>query len=636
METVLTKEDIGSGIYTGKQTKRIRKTYNIKGNYCDDIAKGIFCQPCSLIRNDLEIRRREKVDNNIELAAGLHPPLPFGEENYRQMYAMPVTEGYRTEPYMTAANIPIQQGREMHFHPGAEGSGGQGARPVPLYPTEQEIRDHERSWRGLDPLPEIPQVASPLEGIERRAQLLTPISEQDSLDDPRLQQLRENNPQFPQVRHWLRSMSPLDGDKPIVEKTILVAGPGNPPSVVSPHGKPCPEACPKPDKKLKRSQKPEHKTSTKLSSKKKLQTAGTPKRTPDILAEPSVGATRPRAASAGAGGPVSGPVEIKRILEHNLSTDIRVASPSESQRQHSLQADMFVASPLESQHQHSLQDDTVVSDASGPQRQHSLQADPRVTTSDPSPMPEHDLTADEVVEGLASTGREHSLGADRRISVGETPVRQHSLDSDTVISLEEEPESSSSPEPEQGHDLGEDPQVTVSLANIQSHDLESDTRVPTPKLLQPQEHSISRDIRVPTPTSRRPRSHGILLDERVPTPELVRLNMEHDILQDSRVLAPNPANKEHDLQADERVESLGPSRPKQHSIRGDARVPESGDQIREHGIQSDDVVASSSSSSQGRIKDHSLSADKKVSQRAYQLLESFLEQDKRSGSKGSK
>ncbi|KAK0652312.1 PLAC8 family-domain-containing protein [Cercophora newfieldiana] len=136
---------IGSGIYTGKQTKRIRKTYNIKGNYCDDVAKGIFCQPCSLIRNDLEIRQREKVDNNnIELAAGLRPPMPLGEENYRPIYAMPTTEGYQREPYMTTANIPIHQGREAHSHPDGDESGGQGSHTVPLYPTAEEIREHER------------------------------------------------------------------------------------------------------------------------------------------------------------------------------------------------------------------------------------------------------------------------------------------------------------------------------------------------------------------------------------------------------------------------------------------------------------------------------------------------------------
>ncbi|KAK0619766.1 PLAC8 family-domain-containing protein [Immersiella caudata] len=637
---------IGSGIYTGKQTKRIRKTYNIKGNYCDDVAKGIFCQPCSLIRNDLEIRRRERVDTNIELAAGLRAPMPFGEENYRPIFVMPNTEGYRREPYMTAVNLPIHQVRGSHYHPR-----GEDPHAEPLYPTEEEIREHERRWKELAPLPEIPHVASPLENIERRSQLLTPISEQDSLEDPRLQQLRENVPKFPQVRNWLRSMSPSAEDQPTVERTILVAGLGNPPSIVSPQGKKCPEACPKPEKKLKKplkqSRNPKVKT-PKLSSKKKTQPDDSPKRAPETLVTPNIMEIEAPVTA----GPVAGPVEVRQTPEHNLSADVLVTSPTESQRQHSLQADVFVASPPGSQHPHSLKDDAIVSSASGSQRQHSLQADPRVLTADPSPAPEHDLDADELVQVLPFTGREHSLGADRkisageasvrqhslgvdrRVSVGEPYVRQHSIDSDEVISVEEEQELPRSEAESQGHDIQQDPEVTIDLVAAQSHDIDSDTRVPTPKLLQRREHSLSRDIRVMTPTSKGPRSHGIHIDERVPTPELVRLNLEHDILQDSRVLTPSPASRQHDLQEDERVESSVQSQqPRLHSIRSDAQVSEPGSQAREHGIQSDDVVASSATK---RPKDHSLSADKKVSNRAYQLLESFLEQDRKSAGKGAK
>jgi hypothetical protein len=428
---------------------------------------------------------------------------------------MPVTEGYRREPYMTTAKLPIHHGREVHFHPepGAEGS-----RAVPLYPTEDEIKDHERSWKGLGPLPEIPHIASPLEGLERRSQLLTPISEQDSLEDPRLQQLRENVPHFPQVHHWLRSMSP--------------SAENNPPSVGPSQGKSCPEACPKPDKKLKKPHKPARNLRgkiPKLGSKKKTETGKATKRNPDTLVTPTIRATEPPVASASSGGPVAGPAEVRRTPGHNLTANIVVARPPESQRQHSLKADIFVSSPSESRHPHSIQDDAVISNASRFQRQHSLQADPCVTTSDPSPAP-HVLEADEVVQFLPLTGREHSLGVDRRLSAGETPVRQHSLASDAVITLEKDPEFSVSDAESQGHDIQQDPEVPVSLATVQPHDLESDTRVPTPKLLQPREHSLSRDIRVLTPTSKGRLCHGIHLDERVPTPELVRLNMEHDIL----------------------------------------------------------------------------------------------------------
>ncbi|KAK0720537.1 hypothetical protein B0H67DRAFT_643780 [Lasiosphaeris hirsuta] len=92
---------IGSGIFTAKQTKRIRETYSIKGTYGDDVAKGIFCQPCSLIRNELEVRRRETDKRAGELASG---PFPLGELNYQPIYAM-ATEGYRLEPQMTSQNL---------------------------------------------------------------------------------------------------------------------------------------------------------------------------------------------------------------------------------------------------------------------------------------------------------------------------------------------------------------------------------------------------------------------------------------------------------------------------------------------------------------------------------------------------
>jgi hypothetical protein len=572
--------------------------------------------------------------------------MPLGEENYRPIFAMPNTEGYRREPYMTTANLPIHQGRESHYHPDLNES-GENSHAVPLYPTEG-IREHERKWKGLGTLPEIPHVASPVENIERRSQLLTPISEQDSLEDQRLQQSRENVPKFPQVRNWLRSISPSAGDKTTVERTVLVAGPGNPPSIVSPQGRTCPEACPKPEKKPKKPSKPSRNLKVKapkLSNKKKTPMDDARKRTPEILAMPNLVETEEPVAA----GPVAGPVEVIRTPEHNLSVDVLVASPPESQRLHSLQADMFVASPSGSQHPHSLKDDAVVSNASGFQRQHSLEADPRISTADPSPAPEHGLDADELVQVLPFTGREHSLGADRRVSageasvrhhslgvdrrvsVGETSVHQHSIDSDEVISVEEEPEPARSEA--ESHDIRQDPEVMIDLVAAELHYIDPDTQVPTLKLLQRREHSLSRDIRVMTPTSKGPRSHGILLDERVPTPELVRFNLEHDILQDSRVLTPSPASRQHDLQEDGRVDSSGPSQPRLHSIRSDAQVSEPGNQTREHGIQSDDVVAAST---RKRHKNHSLSADKQSSNRAYQLLESFLEQDRRSASKGSK
>ncbi|CCC13904.1 hypothetical protein SMACR_07974 [Sordaria macrospora] len=86
---------IGSGIYTGKETTRIREKYGIKGTTGDDITKGILCQPCSLIRNDLEIRQRE----SMKREADLPPPRPIGE-SYQPIFAIK-PDGYKSEPRMT-------------------------------------------------------------------------------------------------------------------------------------------------------------------------------------------------------------------------------------------------------------------------------------------------------------------------------------------------------------------------------------------------------------------------------------------------------------------------------------------------------------------------------------------------------
>lgn len=59
------------------------------------MTRGIFCQPCSLIRNDLEIRQRE----GMKQEADLPPPRPLGED-YQPIFAIK-PDGYKSEPRMT-------------------------------------------------------------------------------------------------------------------------------------------------------------------------------------------------------------------------------------------------------------------------------------------------------------------------------------------------------------------------------------------------------------------------------------------------------------------------------------------------------------------------------------------------------
>jgi len=137
---------IGSGVYTGRQTTRIRETYGIQGTHEDDVITGIFCQPCSLIRNELEIRRRENARRQLELSSGLRPPVPLGDDAFQPIYTMAVTQPYTSEPRMNSSG-PAKgrlKGREVHFHEPLQGESGSSAqnppRMVPLYPTDRNMQ----------------------------------------------------------------------------------------------------------------------------------------------------------------------------------------------------------------------------------------------------------------------------------------------------------------------------------------------------------------------------------------------------------------------------------------------------------------------------------------------------------------
>jgi Cys-rich protein (TIGR01571 family) len=67
----------GWGVFTANETRRVREKYNIEGDFGNDLANGLFCPCCSIIRNELEIRRRE---NAHEL--GYVPPAGFVEDQY--------------------------------------------------------------------------------------------------------------------------------------------------------------------------------------------------------------------------------------------------------------------------------------------------------------------------------------------------------------------------------------------------------------------------------------------------------------------------------------------------------------------------------------------------------------------------
>jgi hypothetical protein len=220
---------------------------------------------------------------------------------------------------------------------------------------------------------------------------------------------------------------------------------------------------------------------------------------------------------------------------------------------------------------------------------------------------------DQLVAIVQPEDRGHSIVKDELVAVNE-PFREHDLDFDEVVTVDED---------DSDHELSEDSLVEAPSMSVKEHGLEADSRVSTPRF-SAREHSLSKDIRIATPTGRSPFSHGIHLDERAPTPEIVRLDLEHDIRQDSRSPAPGPSHEDHDLD-DERAES--PVLPaKQHRLWLGKRMPSPLNKLKEHDIRVDDLNALAAA---GRPKDHSINIDKTVGQRAHQLLEHFLERDRK-------
>jgi len=308
------------------------------------------------------------------------------------------------------------------------------------------------------------------------------------------------------------------------------------------------------------------------------------------------------------------------------------------QRQHNLNDDV---SSRGSGHRYSPRDNVLLSGSQEPRQWHSLQTDPRLSTLH-SLARDHSLSADNGVQFPPHTNRTHYPRDDTRMPVDNRPVHEHNLGSDDIINLEDDdtepqpepgPEPEPEPEPETepwGHGLGAGTQIPILPSSAPTHNIELDTLVAIPGF-RPREHNLSGDLRIPAAAPRRAFSHGIHLDEKVPAPELVRLNLDHDILQDRHVLTPSPQSTEHHLQADKKVKISNPLFPRQHSIRSDERMREPVRRPREHSLRADETVLSPFSR---RRMGHSISSDPKVPQRAYRLLENFLEKDKKSVGKG--
>ncbi|KAK1760436.1 hypothetical protein QBC47DRAFT_5179 [Echria macrotheca] len=435
---------IGSGIYTAHQTGRIRATYNIWGNRYGDVAKGIFCQPCSLIQNDLEIRRREREKGvELQLSQGRRGPTPLGEENYRPIFTMPVTEKYRAEPQMTTGS---KSGDEM-----------------PGYSTEQEVSDSDTIWRNWNGLPQIPHVSSPI-AMDRRPKILTPISEGDSLAEERRSQQRRTSPIFPQVQNWLKSTSSSSSpsDTPTGKVSVTAQGHDSSPALTTngtTHRRTNPRPGPgkilvKPQK-IARNDKPPRK-----------ETAETP--------------TSPRSGLR-AETTTSAP-DIRYPDEYRGSTGVQVPSPSESQRHNSLRADILEPSPNVSPPERNRP--SGLSDPPSPQRPHDTEDGPRMPGPSSPPLLPHDPGADNIPEVWVLAERSHSLPADAVAPRDATAAGKDNIRSDELASGDTEGWESYTDSGPPGPTLPVDSQVSiprsVHFSDSQKHPVGSEAVVGAP------------------------------------------------------------------------------------------------------------------------------------------------------------
>ncbi|KAK3948582.1 hypothetical protein QBC32DRAFT_380831 [Pseudoneurospora amorphoporcata] len=124
-----------------------------------------------------------------------------------------------------------------------------------------------------------------------------------------------------------------------------------------------------------------------------------------------------------------------------------------------------------------------------------------------------------------------------------------------------------------------DAKLALNAARIRDHPIESDPRINSPKPSSVRDHRIAEDKRLTIPRTGSPFRHGIHLDQCVATPPaLVR---PHDLLKDRQIatLSPSPGCENQNLASDARIASpclgsrlgcLMGGRP--HSLRHDGRV----------------------------------------------------------------
>ncbi|KAM7186107.1 hypothetical protein V8F33_012019 [Rhypophila sp. PSN 637] len=575
---------IGSGVYTGRETHRIRHKYLISGDYLKDIVNGICCQPCSLIRNEAEIRHRElypgpERQSYTEASGG---PMDMEPQAFQPMYAFavsgqnqpisprPANEEYRPEPNMTLEDRGQARresaSREVDVQkPMQEKSGPHGAGAISPYRSDDDFEYTNRS------LPRTLDAGRPLtmDALLRRNQALTPISERESEEPLR----KESNPILAQIQDWIQ-----EAGEAMAEKGSVKSGPGSSRSPrearkASPNPRESPVAG---VQDITQTAIPEPAAAAELMPMVPERDVRTGRRRAVSNPSPSRGLTRDAPV------PILSMVGLKSI---KLNDPDRISPRSLAPQGHGLSDDK-------------QDEDLWVTDT------------------------EDSLGKDESAEPAKFVDKQHELGRD-----------QHTPGANTVLDGATD-DATRGRQTFGGRTPSKDIEVEAPSSTTGINDLHSDVSLPTPNLVGPEEdeermvnivaqcpqrpeHTLSMDGRVTSTPPKPPFSHGIRFDQRIAAPELVYATLDHGILKDRRVISSIPGDEEHSLLADERVDSTATLTPNEHDIGLDKQVAASPTgSAQQRGLGEDDTVVGPSSPKS--------SHDTKIAQRAYQLLEGFL------------
>ncbi|EDO64947.2 hypothetical protein NCU10291 [Neurospora crassa OR74A] len=553
---------IGSGIYTGRETTRIRQKYGIKGTAGDDMTRGIFCQPCSLIRNDLEIRQRE----GMKQEADLPPPRPLGED-YQPIFAIK-PDGYKSEPRMTTprgilkpiaspeiSSPPDGQPalREVHFH-----EPGQGNAPnvAASYPAE----GGHVSQSSFSPRTE----GGPSTVNQRRSRegTLTPIEEADNQAGEERNKSTTLGPAMntfqrttsPPVMHVTTSDAPIQAPTPTRDHDRYGNGRGPDTDRLE-----VPVQSNTPARKSRFSEEFDAPSADEMFSKipdaAPSSTLDAPPRLPQLPGAFDTPAMPPATVPAGSSDVPSQLPQLPGAFPSSSHSETPNMKPSALGQLTALR-DVANQSPkvvtveeAETSIAETIQDEA--DEAQVGDRPHDNSQDPQLDT-----LPPRDTR--------------HRLNIDEQLAFLPPQAEAHDSGTNTVVPLPDQPEA---------HGPHMDAKVALAAARIKDHPIESDPRINSPKPISIRNHEFTEDKRLAVPRSDSPFKPGIHLDQRVPTPPaLVR---PHNRLEDRQTATPSPsADRENrNLAADVRTASpgLGSRRGglmggRPHSLRHDSRV----------------------------------------------------------------